>query len=233
MHLIDPEIMDILRGASAAVYVTGLSLGLAVWLSGWWGHRFWIVLFTTVIAGLIGLSTARVAGVQPFVAGLLLALAAGMLALALCRLLAFGAGGLAAWLLVRSVLPGWDEPLLVFLAGGLIGLFLFRPWLMALTSLAGALVMIYAGLGLLDLLGKLDAQAWADQRALLLNWVCGGAALLGWVLQFVLDRWRMSREYERHEQLQLRDAEEQLRDRLRRRFRWWGWTRHTPLDKAA
>src|SRR5271154_4444889 len=162
MHFIDPDIMDVLRGVSAPIAITGLILGLAVLLFGWWGHRFWIVLFTTVIAGLIGLSTAKVAGVQPFVAGLLLALAAGMLALALCRLFAFAAGGLAAWLLVRSILPGWDEPLIAFLTGGLIGLFLFRPWLMALTSLAGTLVMMYAGLGLLDLSGKLDAQLWVE-----------------------------------------------------------------------
>jgi hypothetical protein len=105
--------------------------------------------------------------------------------------------------------------------------------MMVLTSLAGSLVMVYSGLGLFDLLGKLDAQAWAEQRGLLLNWICGGLTLLGWVLQFVLERWRMRLEFERHEHLQLRDAEDQLRHRLRRRFRWWGWTRHTPLDKAA
>jgi MFS family permease len=232
MHLIAPDLLEAVRGMTTAAYVTGLVLGLALWLLGWLAHRFWVVLFATVVAGVIGLSSAKTAGVQPFVAGLMLALAAGMLALALCRLVAFGAGGLAAWLIVRSIVPGWDEPLILFLAGGLIGLFLFRAWMMVLTSLAGGLIMVYAGLGLLDLLGKIDAQAWAEQRGLLLNWICGGLALLGWVLQFVLDRWRMRLEFERHEHLQLRDAEDQLRHRLRRRFRWWGWTR-PPLDKVA
>ena len=67
-------------------------LGFFLWLLGWYGHRFWIVLFTTVIAGVVGLASARVAGVQPFVAGLLLAIAAGTLALSLSRLLGFWSG---------------------------------------------------------------------------------------------------------------------------------------------
>lgn len=231
MQLIAPDILADARGMAAAIYGLGLVLGLALWLFGWWGHRFWIVLFTTVIAGIYGLSSARASGMQPFAAGLLLALAAGMMALALCRIFAFAAGGFAAWLLVRSVMPGWDEPLLCFLAGGLIGLFLFRLWTMALTSLAGTLIMVYSGLCLFDQLGKLDALAWSERRGLLLNWICGGIALVGWVSQLLLDRWRLRRERERAVEIQFRDAEEQLKERIKRRFRWWGSSRS--LDRAA
>lgn len=233
MQLVAPDILVDARGMGVAIYISGLVLGLALWLFGWWGHRFWIVLCATVVAGVYGLASARATGMQPFVAGLLLALAAGMLALALCRIVAFAAGGLAAWLLVRSFIPGWDEPLLCFLAGGLVGLFLFRVWLMALTSLAGTLIAVYAGLCLLDQMGKLDALAWSEQRALLLNWLCGGIALVGWGLQMVLDRWRLSRAREREAELQFRDAEEQLKDQMKRRFRWWGWNRSRVLDRAA
>ena len=76
MQLVAPDILVDARGMGAAIYISGLVLGLALWLFGWWGHRFWIVLCATVVAGVYGLSSARATGMQPFVAGLLLALAA-------------------------------------------------------------------------------------------------------------------------------------------------------------
>ena len=80
----------------------GIAVGLLLWLFGWWGHKFWIVLATTVVAGIAGLSSARSAGVQPFVAGLLLAVAAGLMALALARLMAFIGGGMVVLALTRA-----------------------------------------------------------------------------------------------------------------------------------
>jgi len=65
-------------------------------------------------------------GVQPLLAGLLLAVAAGLLALALVRVIAFAAGGIAAVYGVRLLPPApWQEPLICFLGGGLLGLLLF------------------------------------------------------------------------------------------------------------
>src|SRR5262249_32353625 len=106
--------------------------------------------------------------------------------------------------------------LICLLAGGLVGLLLFRIWMMALTSLLGTLLMGYAGLCLADHFGRLDCVAWSEQNAALLNGACGVGALLGLLVQFLLDR-RRKRRRERDE------LEAQLHeDRPRLRFRRWG-----------
>jgi hypothetical protein len=189
MRLVAPDILAELRGLSAVLCGVGVGLGLLLWVLGWRAHRFWIVLATTVIAGVFGLFSLRTPGVQPMVVGLLLAITAGTLALPLARVLAFVAGGVAGWVLVRSVAPAWEEPLISFFAGGLTGVLLFRFWMMTLTSLAGALVMSYAGLCLADRLGKVDAVSLAEKSSALLNWVCVGFGLLGLVVQYLVERW--------------------------------------------
>src|SRR5437870_5786151 len=70
----------------------------------------------------------------------------------------------------------WDFPLIGFIAGGLAGLYLFRFWTMATTSLAGVWLIGYSGLCLADGLGKgkLDVVGLAENRAALLNWACAG-----------------------------------------------------------
>jgi hypothetical protein len=100
--------------------------------------------------------------------------------------MAFGAGGFAALLAQEAWAPAWDQPLVCFLAGGILGLLLFRLWLMALTSLGGTLLMAYAGLGLSESLLRLEPGAWVGRHARLMNWVCGGVALLGVLVQFLL-----------------------------------------------
>jgi hypothetical protein len=188
MSLLAPDILQEARQLSIAITATGLAMGLFLWLFGWRGHRFWIVLATTVSAGILGLQAGPNLGTQPLVAGLLLAVAAGVLALALVRVVAFIAGGVAAWMLVQGLAPTYHEPLVCFLVGGLLGLLLFRVWTMALTSFAGALLVVYCSLGLADRLGKLDAVAIAEGRPGLLNWVCGGLTLAGLLMQFLLER---------------------------------------------
>src|SRR6202022_2047235 len=165
-QLLTPDILTDGRELSAGLTAAGLVIGLALWLTGWWGHRFWIVLVATVMAGIFGLLSSPAHQVQPLIVGLLLAVAAGVLALSLVRLVAFAAGGAAGWLAVPAVAPPpWDGVLICFLAGGLVGLLLFRLWMMALTSFAGSLLMAYSGLCLADRLGKLDAVAVAEGQA--------------------------------------------------------------------
>jgi hypothetical protein len=187
MQMVDAEILAAAQGLSPALYAIGLVLGLSLWTFGWKWHRFWTVLAITVAAGVYGLSDAAPAmRAQPLVAGLLLALAAGMLALSLARMLAFGAGGFAALLAQEMWAPAWDQPLVCFLIGGILGLLLFRLWLMALTSLGGTLLMAYSGLCLAQLLFRFDAVAWSDNSPKLLNWACGGVALTGVLVQYLL-----------------------------------------------
>jgi hypothetical protein len=188
MQLFAPDILVDAGNLSVPLILTTLLVGFALWLFGWRTHRFWLVLFTTVLGGLIGLSEAGNFGVQPIVAALLLAVSAGVLALALVRLLAFFAGGLAGLWTVASLAPGWDQPFIGFLVCGLIGLFLFRLWIMALTSLSGTILMGYAGLCLAQYYGHIQAPAWAADRTELLTISAGILALLGLFIQFVVNR---------------------------------------------
>jgi hypothetical protein len=189
MQLIDPDILADAQGLSAGLVLIGLAVGLMLWLAGWWSHRFWIVLFTTVGAGVFGLSEAAALRTNPVVAGLLLALAAGILALALVRLVAFAAGGIGALLLMQVVAPAVDQPLVSFVAGGLAAVLFFRLGMMVLTSWCGTLLLVYGGLCLLDTLGRMDAALWAATNRVTLNWACAGLTLLGVIVQLVGSRW--------------------------------------------
>jgi MFS family permease len=221
MQGIAPELLQTILGLSATAATAGVVLGFLLWLFGWWGHRFWIVLFTTVAAGIYGMKSGHASGVAPIVAGLLLAISAGMMALALARVVAFMAGGLAICLVMQWLFPSWEERLLWFLGGGLAGLVLFRLWMMTLTSLAGTLMMGYFGLCLLDTLGKMNAQLWVEQRTTMLNWACAGVTLLGVLAQFLVERWRKRFNRHREEQAHLKQAQMELDQRRGRA--WWQW----------
>ncbi len=190
MQLLAPDILTETRGLSVPLGVTGVTLGFLVWLFGWRGHRFWIVLVATVGAGILGLDFGPSYGTQPLVAGILLAVAAGALALALVRVVAFVCSGVAVWTLVHALVPAWNEPLVCFLVGGLAGLVLFRFWTMALTSFAGSLLLLYFGLSLADQFGKMDAVGFAQTQTLLLNWACALVTVIGLMGQILLERRR-------------------------------------------
>jgi MFS family permease len=209
MHLLAPDLLADARELSLPVGAGGLALGLALWLLGWRGHRFWVVLSATLAGGIAGLVSSSAYSVQPLVAGLLAAVAAGVLALALVRVLAFAAGGLGACLLMHALAPSWDQPLVSMLAGGLVGVYLFRLGMMALTSLLGTLLVGYCGLCLLDRLGTLDSVRWAAANAVLLNWLCGSGAILGVLTQFLLERRRARKKREQEEKARQKAAEDE------------------------
>jgi hypothetical protein len=188
MQLLVPDILAEASKLSAGVCASAFVVGLLLWLFGWKGHRFWIVLAATISAGIFGLYSGPAYGTNALVAGLLLAVAAGAMALALIRVVAFVAGGLFAWLAFQSLAPTWHEPLVCFLIGGLTGLVLFRLWTMALTSSGGTLLMAYSGLCLAKNFGNLDIVAFAEKQTTLLNCACGVVILLGVVVQFVVER---------------------------------------------
>src|SRR5437879_5639923 len=98
MQFVSPDILSEVGGFSPAVSGPGFVLGFLFWLLGWRGHRFWIVLIATVAAGVIGLNSVPAHTMQPILVSLLLAVAVGAMALALVRVVAFGAGGAAACL---------------------------------------------------------------------------------------------------------------------------------------
>src|SRR5262249_60691416 len=87
----------------------------------------------------------------------------GILAVELARLWAFGAGATAGWLAAGACFANGPEVGLSFLLGGLAGIFLYRLWIMALTSFLGTLLAGHAGLLLLDTLTQFDAVAWTGR----------------------------------------------------------------------
>ncbi len=196
MYLIASDILAELCGLSPGLIGVMAGVGVTLWLLGWWSHRFWIVLSATVLAGVFGLYEAASRQAQPLVTSLLLALAAGLLALALIRLFAFIGCGLAGFLLAETLAPQLEQPMIVFLVCGLLGVLLFRWCVMGLTSLAGSALLLYAGLAFLNQRGKLDAVAWSDQGAVLLNWICGLMTVMGFAFQSLLERRRKRRQEE-------------------------------------
>ena len=188
MNVVTADLVADLCGLSLGVLLAGGGIGLVLWLCGWKSHRFWVVLLTTVTAGVYGLQEAAAFRTPPLVAAILLAVAAGVLALALVRLLAFWAGGVSGLLILQAAAPTLDQPLVVFVVSGLVSLLLFRWFLMALTSFAGSVLVCCAGVALLNMHGGLDAVAWTEQGTGLLNWICGLMAVMGFLVQFLVDR---------------------------------------------
>ena len=93
MQILAPDILADARGLSLPLHITAVLVGLALWTFGWRNHRFWVALVTTVAAGTFGLAEAPALHAHPLLAAVFLAVAAGMLALSLVRLVAFTAGG--------------------------------------------------------------------------------------------------------------------------------------------
>lgn len=183
MQLLAPDILAEARGLTAAMSGTICVLGIALWLFGWRWHRFWVVAGITLGAGLIGLNAGRTEGVQVMAVGILLAVAAGMMALELAKVVAFIAGGIGAWLAVQWVLPQAQELWAVFLSGGIMSLLLYRLWTMLLTSLLGTLLAGHAALLLLEPAFKFDAVAYTTEHMVVLNGIVVGLIILGILLQ--------------------------------------------------
>jgi hypothetical protein len=220
MELLAPEILNETRSLPLWLGGAAGAVGLLLWLTGWWGHRFWVVLVTTLVAGVVGLKVGPAQGMRPLVAGLLCAIAGGVLALSLVRVAAFAAGGAAVCLAAHAFVPrAADAPLAWFLVGGLFGLVLFRLWVMALTSFVGSLLTTYAVLSVLDNLGQLQAVDWAERHAGLLNGVCLGAAGVGVLVQYLLDRRRL--RLQRLEEEELRHLAEREQERLNKQQGGW------------
>jgi hypothetical protein len=223
MNLVDPDILAEARGLPPLAPGIGLAVGLVLWIFGARSHRFWIALVITMSAGLVGLAHGPAYGMQPLVAGLLLAIAAGALALSLVRVLLFAAGGFAALAVMHAFAPNQDEPLVSFVVGGLGGILLYRFWITTLTSLIGSLLIAYSGLCLLDRLHTLDAKAWSTQNAGLLNWGCGAAAVMGILVQFLLERRRKRKAKARKDEEDEEDERPSFRHKAKHKAPWWGW----------
>lgn len=188
MYLIAPDVLAEARGLSPILSGIGVAIGCLLWLTGWRWHRFWVVVAVTVAGGIVGLQTGRSSGGHILAMGVLLALAAGLLALELARILAFLGAGTSAWLAAAALFPKGRELWVAFLLGGLLGVLLYRFWMMLLTSFVGVLLFGHSLLTFICELGHGNAAAYAEQHALILNG--GGFALtfLGLGAQGLVER---------------------------------------------
>jgi len=192
MQLIAADIIAEANGLSVPFAAAGVAVAVLLWVMGWRWHRFWVVLATTVAAGLVGLSAHQAIGPRMLAAGVLLALAAGMMAIDLSRLLAFAVAGLGCWLIVQKVLPTFQEPLICFLIGGIVGLMLYRLQLMLLTSFAATLLFGHSAILLVEKLseGRFAAVDWVTANSLSLNIAVIAVTLAGIAIQGQYERWR-------------------------------------------
>ncbi len=192
MWVIEPDILVLTRQLSPPMCFVGFVLGAFLWSFGARTHRFWLALIMTVSAGALGLSLGRDYGVQPLVAGLLMALAAGVMALALARISLFLLGGLCGMLLTCAAGAGWNE-MVCFLTGGLIGVCLYDLWITVLSSLAGTVLMAYSLVSVLDRFARINSIALAEKHRPLINWGIAGSVAVGMLVQYLLERRRKKR----------------------------------------
>jgi hypothetical protein len=184
MQLILPDVLATARGLSAGAAGFLVLVGFLMWAAGWRWHRFWVVFGLTLAAGIVGLGAGSASGGgQVMVVGVLLAVAAGMLALELSKILAFVTGGAAAWVATQALLPQAQELWAVFLSGGLIGVVLYRLWTMLTTSFLGVLLAWHAGLVLIEPLAGADTAKWAGEHAAALNGAVIAVTVIGVLVQ--------------------------------------------------
>jgi hypothetical protein len=235
MLLLSPDILETARELSPVVTGTSFVIGLFLWLFGAWSHRFWLALVMTLAAGVFGLEYGSAYGMQPLVAGLLLAVTAGALALSLMRLLLFAVGGLVGLMANHALSAAWDQPIACFLVGGLVGVLMYRFWITALASLTGTLLMGYSGLCLATRFTSFDVIGWTGANGPLLNWASGAVAVLGMLVQFLLERRRRRKK---------REAAFKAAERAKPKpkpqpppptpqWSWWSWATMSVRGKAG
>jgi hypothetical protein len=183
MVLVAPDILSEVLRLSFGAQIIGLALGLGLWLTGWMRRNFWVAFAVTAGFGLYGLQLGRMTGAHPLVTALLLGISAGILAAELSRLLAFVTGGLTVAILLHNFIPNFPEPLLAYLAGGLICVLLYKFWLLAVFGFAGSMLVVHCGMPLVSKFLGVNPLQLAAQKAPLLNVVVLGGAALGMFMQ--------------------------------------------------
>lgn len=198
MPLIAPDLFAPMRDLPLAAASVVTAVGVCLWFTGWWAHRFWLALGATLGAGVAGLRLGPSYGVEPMVAGLLAAVAAGGLALSLARVAVFIGCGAGCWYVAQMVIPKWTEPLVCVLAGGLAGVLLFRFCIMLATSLAGTTLTAYGGLTFANQVVGFPAEKWLNDSGTLVVIGYGVVVLLGVVVQYLIDRsWTRYKEWKK------------------------------------
>lgn len=215
MQVIFPDFVADLRELPLTAIAAITLLGLALYTAGWWAHRFWMGLLTSFSAGLIGLRMGPDWGLDPMAAGLLLAVAGGCLALAICRVGLFAIYGLASWQVMQALAPKAAQPVACIVVGGIFAVLLYRFAVILLTSAAGAWLTAHGALLLAEHFAKFDAVDWVTNKRLWINAGFVAAVFAGVILQFWADR--------------------RIREYLKKRREWLEWKnkQQTPRPPQA
>jgi hypothetical protein len=190
-----------------------VAIGAAIALTGWRWHRFWLTITVSLISGLIGIRQAPVWGIgQPIMAGVLLATAAGCLALSLARVGLFLAYGLAIWYAMKRFAPPYAIPAICICAGGLFSVLFYRFCVVLLTSAFGSLLLCYGGLAFLQQKNIFSVSPWIGEQPIIASAIWGGITFFTLSLQLYF--WRRAKERLKKARLDFTEAELEAERRL-------------------
>lgn len=193
MTVLTPEMLaDLLDLPVAALWVI-IGVGAALALTGWRWHRFWLTICISLVAGLVGLKQGAAWGINhPIVAGVLLAAAAGCLALSLARVGLFMAYGLACWYAMKRLAPPYAIPAICICAGGLFSVIFYRFCVILLTSAIGSLLMAYGGLAVAEQQKLFPTMNLLKEQSLIVHGSLAGLVALTLLLQLYF--WRQAKK---------------------------------------
>lgn len=198
MELVSSKLVQEASELPSIALVFTAALGPPLWILGWRIHRALFVAASTVLGGVYGLIHGPTLGMYPVVAAGLLSLSAGGLSLAVLRIGVFVVFGSLLEFAVRgSVAEHVDDQsqiwlrVTAFLIGGLLSLACYRFLVIALTSFAGAFVLLVGSMAFAVRQGELDTIALASERPRLITitWIVLGVA--GGAVQYVLETYRV------------------------------------------
>ena len=193
MQLLSPDVLtDVLELPVAALLVM-VGFGAALALTGWRWHRFWLTISVSLISGVVGLRQASTWGIeQPILAGVLLAAAAGCLALSLARVGLFLAYGLVTWYAMKRLAPPYAIPAICICLGGLFSVLFYRFCVVLLTSILGTLLLAYGGMAYAQQQNWYPMLNWLKDQPLAAHGAYAG--LCGLTLFLQLYFWRRARK---------------------------------------
>ena len=210
MQILSPDVLaDVLELPVPALLVL-MGFGALLSLTGWRWHRFWLTICVSLISGLVGLRQAQAWGInQPIVAGVLLAAAAGCLALSLARVGLFLAYGLAAWYAMKRLAPPYAIPAICICVGGIFSVLFYRFCVVLLTSVVGSILFTYAGLAYAQTQNWFPVQTWLNEQSLAAHGALAGLCLVTLLLQLYLWRQQKKRKLAEYSKEEL-EAERRL-----------------------
>lgn len=167
MQVFSQDFLARLTEIPLPLVVALLAMGPIFWILGWRIHRVLFVASASFIAGLYGLvhGPKLLFGLNEYLAGLLLAVGVGGVAIALLRIGVFVVCGLLADAIAIKVAPEYFDPGLVgpvrgfaFLAGGLLSIVFYRLMVILTTAALGAGMIVGAVISLTHQTSAYDAM---------------------------------------------------------------------------